>query len=146
MLDHNGPGHFGSSFALGFSEPNFVEKPTHPHQGRGSWRPNPRMRSQTSSRRTWPSWEGDPWAAQTALGALGDQTPLLLLEVAITRLELQPRLRGSMNGHVSILQLAPVTQNLQGRLRRARLARRVISLVAPPSWQPPGLPEGGASP
>ena len=26
MLDHNGPGHFGSSFALGFSEPNFVEK------------------------------------------------------------------------------------------------------------------------
>ena len=43
MLDHNGPGHFGSSFALGFSEPNFVEKPTHPHQGRGSWRPNPRM-------------------------------------------------------------------------------------------------------
>ena len=55
MLDHNGPGHFGSSFALGFSEPNFVKKPTHPHQGRGSWRPNPRMRSQTSSRRTWPS-------------------------------------------------------------------------------------------
>ena len=52
MLDHNGPGHFGSSFALGFSEPNFVKKPTHPHQ---SWRPNPRMRSQTSSRRTWPS-------------------------------------------------------------------------------------------
>ena len=29
MLDHNGPGHFGSSFALGFSEPNFVKK-THP--------------------------------------------------------------------------------------------------------------------
>ena len=55
MLDHNGPGHFGSSFALGFSEPNFVKKPTHPHQGWGSWRPNPRMRSQTSSRRTWPS-------------------------------------------------------------------------------------------
>ena len=26
MLDHTGPGHFGSSFALGFSEPNFVEK------------------------------------------------------------------------------------------------------------------------
>ena len=26
MLDHNGPGHFGSSFALGFSEPNFVEQ------------------------------------------------------------------------------------------------------------------------
>ena len=26
MLDHNGPGHVGSSFALGFSEPNFVEK------------------------------------------------------------------------------------------------------------------------
>ena len=26
MLDHNGPGHFGSSFVLGFSEPNFVEK------------------------------------------------------------------------------------------------------------------------
>ena len=26
MLDHNGPGHFGSSFALGFSEPNFVKK------------------------------------------------------------------------------------------------------------------------
>ena len=39
---------------------------------------------------------------------LGDQTPLLL-EVAITPLELQPRLRGSMNGLVSILQLAPVT-------------------------------------
>ena len=57
MLDHNGPGHFGSSFALGFSEPNFVKKPTHPHQGRGSWRPNPR-RSQTSSRRTWPSCPG----------------------------------------------------------------------------------------
>ena len=77
---------------------------------------------------------------------LGDQTPLLL-EVAITPLELQPRLRGSMNGHVSILQLAPVTQDLQGRLRRARVARRVIPLVAPgPSWQPPGLPEGGASP
>ena len=26
MLDHNGPGHFGSSFALGFSEPNFAKK------------------------------------------------------------------------------------------------------------------------
>ena len=26
MLDHNGPGHFGSSSALGFSEPNFVKK------------------------------------------------------------------------------------------------------------------------
>ena len=26
MLDHNGPGHFGSSFALGFSEPNVLEK------------------------------------------------------------------------------------------------------------------------
>ena len=26
MLDHNGPGHFGSSFALGFSEPNLCEK------------------------------------------------------------------------------------------------------------------------
>ena len=62
MLDHNGPGHFGSSFALGFSEPNFVEKPTHPHQGRGSWR----MRSQTSSRRTWPSC-----TTQAALGASG---------------------------------------------------------------------------
>ena len=62
---------------------------------------------------------------------LGDQTPLLL-EVAITPLQLQPRLRGSMNGHVSILQLAPVTQDLQGRLRRAHLARRVIPLVAPP--------------
>ena len=26
MLDHNGPGHFGSSFALGFSEPNLCEQ------------------------------------------------------------------------------------------------------------------------
>ena len=79
MLDHNGPGHFGSSFALGFSEPNFVEKPTHPHQGRGSWRPNPRMRLQIQGGRGQaaqasgghPGWEGDPWAAQAALGASG---------------------------------------------------------------------------
>ena len=74
MLDHNGPGHFGSSFALGFSEPNFVEKPTHPHQGRGSWRPNPRMRSQTSSRRTWPSctslWRPS-WLGRRSLGRIG---------------------------------------------------------------------------
>ena len=73
MLDHNGPGHFGSSFALGFSEPNFVKKPTHPHQGRGSWRPNPRMRSQTSSRTrgtrsarsTMARWEGPRTPAGT---------------------------------------------------------------------------------
>ena len=78
MLDHNGPGHFGSSFALGFSEPNFVEKPTHPHQGRGSWRPNPRMRSQTSSvaklhKPLAAILVGKEilWAAQAALGASG---------------------------------------------------------------------------
>ena len=39
----------------GFFEPNLCEKPTHPHQGRRSWRPNHRRRSQRSSRRTWQS-------------------------------------------------------------------------------------------
>ena len=79
MLDHNGPGHFGSSFALGFSAPNFVEKPTHPHQGRGSWRPNPRMRSQTRTRRTWPSctslwrpsWLGRRLGSPGSFGRIG---------------------------------------------------------------------------
>ena len=46
MLDHNGPGHFGSSFALGFSEPNFVEK----NEG-NNFRTNPEqaMASSTTS-------------------------------------------------------------------------------------------------
>ena len=80
MLDHNGPGHFGSSFALGFSEPNFVkQKPTHPHQGRGSWRPNPRMRSQVQGGRGQaaqatgghPGWEGDPLGSPGSFGRIG---------------------------------------------------------------------------
>ena len=62
MLDHNGPGHFGSSFALGFSEPNFVKKTTHPHQGRG-----PR-RVQGAAILVG---KEIPWAAQAALGASG---------------------------------------------------------------------------
>ena len=37
-----------------------------------------------------------------------------------------------MRGHVSIFQLAPVTQDLQGSLCRARLACRAVTLVAPP--------------
>ena len=61
----------------------------------------------------------DVFCRDVAQLTLGNQTPLLL-EVAITPLEL---------GHVSILQLAPVTQDLQGRLRRAG---QVIPLVAPP--------------
>ena len=73
----------------------------------------------------------DVFCRDVAQLTLGNHAPLLL-EVAITPLELQPRLRGPMRGHVSIFQLAPVTQDLQGRLCRARLARRVTTLVAPP--------------
>ena len=52
MLDHDGPGHFGSSFALGFSEPNFVEK----NEG-NNFRTNPEqaMASSATERATPPT-------------------------------------------------------------------------------------------
>ena len=77
MLDHNGPGHFGSSFALGFSEPNLCEKPTHPHQGRGSWRGGGPSRVQGGRGKVAQATGGHPggkeilWATQAALGASG---------------------------------------------------------------------------
>ena len=74
---------------------------------------------------------GSALCRDVAQFAVGNHAPLLL-EVAIATLELQPRLRGPMRGHVSIFQLAPVAQDLQGSLCRARMARRAVTLVAPP--------------
>ena len=87
------------------------------------------------------------WQTKTVSAARINRNPVPLIAAPTWCPAPASWLRGSMNGHVSILQLAPVTQDLQARLRRARLARRVIPLVAPPNhWLPPGLPEGGASP
>ena len=82
MLSHNGAGHFGSSIALGFFEPNLCEKnpPTHTkvggHGGRQTTGGGPsgvqggrgEVAQATGGH---PGGEGNPWATQAALGAAG---------------------------------------------------------------------------
>ena len=71
MLDHNGPGHFGSSCALGFSEPNFVEK-THPPTPRsGVMAAKPPDEVPDEFKEDILVGKKKPWAAQAALGASG---------------------------------------------------------------------------
>ena len=81
MLDHNGPGHFGSSFALGFSEPNFVKKtnPPTPRSGVMAAKPPdevPDEFKEDVAKLHKPLaailvGKEIPWAAQAALGASG---------------------------------------------------------------------------
>ena len=78
-----------------------------------------RRRSQQSSRRTWPSCTSHwrpSWWGRRSSG--------------------QPRIAGPMRGHVSILQLG-LSQGPPGD---------PLGCPPGPSWLPPGLPEGGASP
>ena len=71
MLDHNGPGHFGSSFALGFSEPNFVEKTTKPPDEVPDEFKEDVAKLHKPLAAILVGWEGDPLGSPGSFGRIG---------------------------------------------------------------------------
>ena len=136
MLDHNGPGHFGSSFALGFSEPNFVKKthPPTPRSGVMAAKPPDKFKEDVAKLHKPLAailvGKEIPWAAQEALGASGYVT-----------VEEWPRPRPSRrcaSFRQSGWQPAwsgGATKGITRRARRARRRRPWRSCVTGASWR-----------